>query len=59
MEKKPTVAQLLRKIDRLEAQLQAARDLNKRIGSCDFQQTLQNADMRMLLLQIAEMAGIK
>ena len=55
-EKKPTVAALLRKIGRLEAQLQAARDFNLRISACDMDLAIKNADMREQLRQIAEIA---
>ena len=57
--KPPTNAQLQRKIERLEAQLQAAQALNLRIGSTDYAMVLKNADMRVLLAQIAEMASLK
>ena len=55
--KLPTIASLQRKIERLEAQVQSARDLNLRISSSDMRVVLQNADMRLMLKQIAEMAG--
>lgn len=54
--KPPTIASLQRKIERLEAQVQAARDLNLRISAADMNTVLQNADMRLMLKQIAEMA---
>lgn len=54
---KPTIASLQRKIERLEARLQAAQALNLRINGCDMQTVVQNADRRELLRQIAEMAG--
>lgn len=50
-------AALLRKIERLEAQLESAKALNLRIGSNDFRVVLENADMREQLRQIAEMAS--
>lgn len=53
---KPTVASLQRKIERLEAQLASAHALNLRIGSNDWDMILKNADMRVALEQIAEMA---
>ena len=53
---KPTVASLQRKIERLEAQLASAHALNLRIGSSDWDTVLKNADMRLALEQIAEMA---
>jgi hypothetical protein len=56
MSTKPTIASLQRKIERLEAQLQAAQALNLRISRCDWDTVLQNADMRTLLAQIAQMA---
>ena len=55
-EKKPTIASLQRKIERLEAQLKAAHALNLRIGSNDWSTFLENADMREQLRQIAEIA---
>ena len=55
--KTPTVAQLLRKIERLEAQVQSARELNLRIAGSDMTAILQNADMRLMLKQIADLAG--
>ncbi len=58
-ETKPTIASLQRKIERLEAQLQAAKDFNMRNMSVDMQTVISNADMRILLAQIAEMAGGK
>ena len=53
---KPTVASLQRKIERLEAQLASAHALNLRISSSDWDMVLKNADMRLVLEQIAEMA---
>lgn len=53
---KPTVASLQRKIERLEAQLASAHALNLRISSSDWDMVLKNADMRLSLEQIAEMA---
>lgn len=55
--KPPTIASLQRKIERLEAQLQAAQALNLRISNSDMRAVLENADMRKMLAQIAEMAG--
>jgi len=55
-EKKPTVASLQRKVERLEAQLRAANDLNLRISGSDWDTVLENADMREQLRQIAEIA---
>lgn len=55
-EKKPTIASLQRKIERLEAQVQSARELNLRISDCDMRTVLQNADMSEQLRQIAEIA---
>jgi len=56
-EKPPTIAQLKRKIERLEAQVQAAQALNLRISRSDFRTVMENADQREKLRQIAEMAG--
>lgn len=56
MSTKPTIASLQRKIERLEAQLQAAQALNLRISGSDMRGVLQNADMRVLLAQIAALA---
>jgi hypothetical protein len=56
-EAKPTVAQLKRTIERLEAQLEAANELNLRIGSGNFRTVIENADARLVLRQIAEMVG--
>lgn len=56
-EKQPTVSQLKRTIERLEAQLEAANELNLRIGSGNFRTVIENADARLVLRQIAEMAG--
>ena len=53
---KPTVASLQRKIERLEAQLASAQALNLRISSSDWDMVLKNADMRLVLEQIAQMA---
>ena len=53
-----SIAQLKRKIERLEAQVQAAMALNLRISDADMRVVMKNADMRELLRQIAEMAGV-
>ena len=53
---KPTVASLQRKIERLEAQLASAQALNLRISASDWDMVLKNADMRLVLEQIAQMA---
>lgn len=55
-DKKPTVASLQRKIQRLEAQLASAHELNLRISNNDWDTVLKNADMRVTLEQIAYMA---
>ena len=51
------VAQLKRKILRLEAQLAACEALNMRISNSDFSMIMENANMREILRQIAEMAA--
>lgn len=56
-EKKPTITSLQRKIERLEAQVKSAMELNLRISNCDMRTVIQNADMREQLRQIAEIAG--
>ena len=55
-DKKPTIASLQRKIERLEAQLASAQALNLRIGNSDWDTVLENAYMREQLRQIAEIA---
>ena len=53
---KPTIAALQRKIERLEAQLASAHALNLRIGSSDWDMVMKNADRRVALEQIAQIA---
>ena len=56
-DKPPTIAQLQRRIARLEAQVQAALQLNLRISNTGFDIVMENADMRLKLQQIAQLTG--
>ena len=55
--KPQTIAQLKRRVERLEAQVQAALQLNLRISNTGFDIVMENADMRLKLQQIAQLTG--
>lgn len=48
-------AALLRKVARLEAQLESAQEFVKRMSGFDIQTVMQNGDMRLRIKQAAEL----